>query len=391
MADKKTPDAKPASTTQPRPVPSTPSESPLPGSAPPVPPVPPESSKEPVLAPHATADKLAVNEPTSTAPNSAEILTPAQVSGDKPLQAPDREAVHELVARELDQTGPGNLPSGAPKDDLDERERVREDAPAASPPTEGSAPVPVPTTQEIEQPRPDDGPTTIANQRVHAPHVATEDVTVNDPPSTAANAGDPAPVVITKDDPLGRQPGDPNATIDLPPEPVRSGFAGNVFAGDRPMTVEEMDHANAARNAPVRRPDVVTDGIRQDPVISERTAAELQAGRMASREATDNDRTPHRAGEFAPVVPTVPEDAGIVSGAAFMGAENPDGTTKTYSQPPSITAQTRMEQEAGRAAVQRKCDDYAHGQNVMRRHAAGRLRDGAPVDAGDLNYNAPKE
>lgn len=199
-----------------------------------------------------------------------------------------------------------------------------------------------------------------------------------------------APEAIKADDPLGRQPGDPNETIELPlgvlGAPPKLGL--NFGSSDRPMTLDEMDaaHADALKDVqPLeRRPDVVTDNVRQEPDLSEKTQLEMAAGRHARAEASAGNFTP------APAAPEfVAPAANRASGAAFAAPQNND-VARSYAQPPTITSATLAEQEAGRAAVARKSTDVAHGQDVMRRAAAKRLAEGAPADAGDLSYVVPR-
>ena len=195
-------------------------------------------------------------------------------------------------------------------------------------------------------------------------------------PETAPVPETAPPPVIEANDAEGRQPGDPNATIELPPEVVTS---GSVLMANRPMSVDEMELALAGTAPIAREEGVLLHNVRQDPVVSERTLAEMGLGRAMVQEADE--------GKFTPTPEAYVDPSKTVVGAAFAP---PSDVSKGYSQPPSITSATLAEQEAGRAMVARKTSDTEASREIMRRAAAQRLTEGKPADASDLNYVTPR-
>jgi len=200
-------------------------------------------------------------------------------------------------------------------------------------------------------------------------------------PETAAE--EEAPKMILPGDPDGRQPGNPNDPIDLPPELLHQPaprFA--MMAGPVPPTEEEMlramgitqpaaGHSQVPQTAPVRP--------RPPPPPPPQEAYEFTAdGRYRWR--------PGMA-DWELVPPSTP--------AAFGGGALVDETTGyiAVEEPvigAAISEQTRLEMEAGRALVLRNQGLAGRNRQIAAQAAARKLATRAPADNEDLSYNIPK-
>ena len=137
-------------------------------------------------------------------------------------------------------------------------------------------------------------------------------------------------VVILPGNPEGYQPGDPNAPVDVPPLAEGPSKFGILMA-DAPVTEDDL------------------------------AAGTVLGGELPAPPPSD------------------------VPPSNFAG-----GVIEPVAQP-AMSEQTRLELEAGRAAVARFTATSAAAKQRVGELNAARLRNNAPADAGDLDYTAPKE
>lgn len=181
------------------------------------------------------------------------------------------------------------------------------------------------------------------------------------------------PEVIPDNDPEGRQAGDPNDTITLPPELLAEHKPTfTILTTESELTEAEVSKLTASTIE--RRPDVATDNLPQPPTVSMQTELEMQTG--ARKLAEFAEQFPHRLLETPPAPPRAP----------FVEREPQGGPVP--AQPPTITEATLMEQQAGREAVAKREAEYARNRQITIADAARRARAGGAADPGDLDYTA---
>lgn len=192
--------------------------------------------------------------------------------------------------------------------------------------------------------------------------------------------------MIEANDPDGRQPGDPDSTIELPVEllapPVQN---PTILMGDIGSLSADELAALLPNSVPAPREGVVADTVANQPVLSERTLAELNAGKRLVEEQAEVEAAQVAQGEREAPVKIAPEKVS----AAFQ-ASAPAFSAERYHGTPVVSRKTLEEQEAGRAVIKRKNADVDAARALMAKHAADRLKKGAPAEHGDLSYAAPR-
>jgi hypothetical protein len=202
------------------------------------------------------------------------------------------------------------------------------------------------------------------------------------PSAPPVEASSEPPPMIGENDPEGRQPGDPNAPIELPSELLAPpAQASNMIAFDTPEQMEAF-LASLPASEPVAREGVAVDIVRQPPELSAKTMAELSAGREAVTHSSAAENQMVEAGEKP-----APEKPAKAAPEALAAAFSRPVANQPVAGVPVLHPRTIAEQEAGRAALARKHADISAARAGMAAANAARLKKGAAPDAGDLSYS----
>jgi len=138
-------------------------------------------------------------------------------------------------------------------------------------------------------------------------------------------------------------------------EPTAPPAAFAVSVGNAPMSADDIINSLGPAPEPVElRADVPTDRLPQPAAVSDKTLAELQAGRETLAADVLNE---------------------VVDVAALAAS--------------AINARTTAEQQAGRDAVARRQAEIDRGRMIQQMHEARRLHENLPPEPNDLSYNAP--
>lgn len=128
-----------------------------------------------------------------------------------------------------------------------------------------------------------------------------------------------------------------------------------VSVGDAPMSADDIINSLGPVPEPVEpRADVPTDRLPQPAAVSDKTLAELQAGRETLAGDILNE---------------------VVDVAALAAV--------------AVSSRTTAEQQAGRDAVARRQAEIDRARLIQQAHEARRLHENLPPEPNDLSYNAP--
>jgi len=187
-----------------------------------------------------------------------------------------------------------------------------------------------------------------------------------------------APPVIAANDAEGRQPGDPDAPIEIPAEALTQGpRTFKMLASDELPTEESIVAANPVMPPMPKLSEVMAQPVEASPtpVISERTRLEMGLGKSI-------------VDAVAATQPARPAEPQVDNNIALSFAP------KAEAAPPApvryISEQTRAELEAGRMAIERRRADAEFGRAVAAEAALKRVVENAPPGLEDLSYAAPK-
>lgn len=149
-----------------------------------------------------------------------------------------------------------------------------------------------------------------------------------------------------------------------PPAPL---LADNVVMGDSLLTVDEIIDRLGTKPPP----EPGTQPVGEDPVLTERTMAELSVGKAHVKANEEIEAT----GTLPIYSPLLPERKNPVVDAARA----------------SVHARISAEIEAGRLAIARKRGEHEYVASLRALDDARRLAENGPADAGDLGYSAPRQ